>query len=507
VARALLLSLGVLALALPSGKAGGEPVEIGERTQLFVDDFAIASHENLTRVVRQPDRHPANPVLTGTEPWEKWLVEVDGRPALYDEETGEFRLWYLAPLSDKAAPTGTRYKVCYATSKDGVRWNRPNLGQVEWAGSRDNNILPWGENWMRRANVIKDAHDPDPERRFKMTYVDVLDHKRSETIPHSTYSPKLPGRTAIMKAYSRDGIHWRRNGDGKPWFRDSHNSNLLGWDPRISRYVIFPRFQTPPARPGERRRAGVGRAESPDFVEWSDPQPAILPGPGDRGKDFKGLAAFPYQGMYLGLLWVFDDDNTAEAELASSRDGIAWQRVAPGRFLFPRGAPGTWDCEWILPNAPVVWNDRIWIYYTGSNVPYGKFLHKEETDWVEEGVRMQRAIGLATLPLDRFVALQASAAEGELITKPLRASGRRLVLNCATRASGSIRVEIQDASGKPVRGFALADSVPVTGDDLRRVVGWKGGSDLGTLAGRPLRVRIVARDADLYALRFAPATP
>src|SRR5207248_600929 len=82
--------------------------------------------------------------------------------------------------------------------------------------SRENNILRWGENWMRRANVIKDTRDPDPERNYKMTYVDVIG-----------------GRTAITKAYSRDGIHWRLNGDGKPWFRENHNSNLLGWDPRI----------------------------------------------------------------------------------------------------------------------------------------------------------------------------------------------------------------------------------------------------------------------------------
>ena len=104
---------------------------------------------------------------------------------------------------------------------------------MEWEGSRHNNILPWGENWMRRPNVMIDPADPDPGRRYKMTFVDVIG-----------------GRTAITKGYSNDGIHWKLNGDGKPWFREHHNLNLLGWDPRISQYVLFPRM---PGRPNAGR--------------------------------------------------------------------------------------------------------------------------------------------------------------------------------------------------------------------------------------------------------------
>jgi hypothetical protein len=504
-AAAAVVALGSLVFAGPGPAPAGDPLEIRDGRQLFIDDFIVASSDGLTRVLHRPERHPANPVITGAEPWERWMVEVDGRPVLYDEESQELKMWYVAPLLDKAAPTGTRYKTCYATSKDGVHWTKPALGLTEWQGSRSNNILPWGDNWMRRPNVIKDVDDPDPERRFKMTYVDVVDAKPGETIAGSTYNANWPGRTALMKGYSRDGVHWRRNGDGKPWFRDAHNSNLLGWDPRVRRYVLFPRFPVPPKDGGGRARTGVGRSVSADFVEWSEPEPAILPGPDDAGKDFKGLAAFHYAEMYLGLLWVFDDDNTAEAELAASRDGVEWRRVAPGKFLFPKGSSTAWDCEWILPNAPVVWKDRIWIYYTGSNVPYGKFLHKEESDWVENGRRMQRAIGLATLPLDRFVSLHAASLGGELVTKPVKLSGARLALNCSTGAAGSLRVEIQDAAGRAVPGFALDDAVPITGDAPDRVVTWKKGADLGPLAGRAVRLRIAARDADLSSLRFSRA--
>jgi hypothetical protein len=76
---------------------------------------------------------------------------------------------FQADLPDASAPTGTRYKVCLALSQGGLQWRRPNLGLVEWEGSRSNNILPWGENWMRRPNVILDPRDPDPNRRYKMS--------------------------------------------------------------------------------------------------------------------------------------------------------------------------------------------------------------------------------------------------------------------------------------------------------------------------------------------------
>ena len=144
------------------------------KTHLFVDDYLIDSLEYVKRVWHRPERHPDNTILTGTEPWDRWFIEVDRRPALYDEETREFKMWDLASLSDEAISGGHRYKVCYAVSEDGTRWDRPTLGFVEWDGSRQNNILPSGETWMRRCNVIKDPIDSDPDRRFKMTYVDVI---------------------------------------------------------------------------------------------------------------------------------------------------------------------------------------------------------------------------------------------------------------------------------------------------------------------------------------------
>jgi hypothetical protein len=89
-----------------------------------------------------------------------------------------------------------------------------------------------------------------------------------------------------------------------------------------------------------------------------------------------------------------------------------------------------------------------------------------------------------------------------VVTQPLVFRGRRLSLNFSTSAAGGIRVEIQDAGGQPLPGFALDDCPEVFGDTLERTVGWQGGSDVSALAGKPVRLRFALRDADLFAFQF-----
>ena len=91
---------------------------------------------------------------------------------------------------------------------------------------------------------------------------------------------------------------------------------------------------------------------------------------------------------------------------------------------------------------------------------------------------------------------------GEFITKPLLFEGSRLVLNFSTSAAGSDSIEIQDISGQPIRGFSLSDCTELIGDEIERVVSWKKGRDVSQLAGQPIRLRFVMKDADLYALHF-----
>ena len=106
--------------------------------------------------------------------------------------------------------------------------------------------------------------------------------------------------------------------------------------------------------------------------------------------------------------------------------------------------------------------------------------------------------------MDGFVSVCAPYAGGEFTTRPLLFDGKQLVLNYSTSAAGSVQVEITDAQGKPVPGFELADSAELYGDEIEAAVSWKDGSDVSRLAGRPIRLRFVLKDADLYSVTFRP---
>jgi hypothetical protein len=129
---------------------------------------------------------------------------------------------------------------------------------------------------------------------------------------------------------------------------------------------------------------------------------------------------------------------------------------------------------------------------------------KEISLFATEGYRTGTSLNVRrySLRLDGFVSMQASLRGGEFVTKPIVFKGSNLLLNFSTSAAGSIRIEIQDSSGQPIGGYTLAESPELFGDSVERSARWNGGSDVSRLAGRPVRLRFVMKDADLYSLRF-----
>jgi hypothetical protein len=107
-----------------------------------------------------------------------------------------------------------------------------------------------------------------------------------------------------------------------------------------------------------------------------------------------------------------------------------------------------------------------------------------------------------TLRLDGFSSVNAPYTGGEMVSRPLIFSGAHLEINYSTSAAGGIRVEIQNPDGVPIDGYTLDECPEIIGDEISRVVYWAGGSDLGELAGRPICLRFVMKDADLFSLRF-----
>src|SRR5207245_9812815 len=105
---------------------------------------------------------------------------------------------------------------------------------------------------------------------------------------------------------------------------------------------------------------------------------------------------------------------------------------------------------------------------------------------------------------DGFVSAPADFQGGEFTTRPLIFQGSNLVLNFATSAAGSIKLEVQDGRGNPLPGLSLADAQPLFGDRIEAIVKLesKPRDQRHSLSGLPVRLRFVMKDADLYSIQF-----
>ena len=178
----------------------------------------------------------------------------------------------------------------------------------------------------------------------------------------------------------------------------------------------------------------------------------------------------------------------------SSRDGYSFY-LWPESFIRPGLRPlDNWTYGDNFQNWGIVTTPSAF-----AGAPGELSFYVREGYW-RDGVSTLRRY---TLRVDGFASVQAPLSGGEVVTKPLIFAGRELVLNFSASAAGSIRVEVlRDQMNTPVEGFSLEDCVDLLGDDLERVVRWKDGRELGGLAGTPLRLRFVLKDADLYSFRF-----
>lgn len=183
-----------------------------------------------------------------------------------------------------------------------------------------------------------------------------------------------------------------------------------------------------------------------------------------------------------------------DVQLVLSRDGVNWHRTPTRRPFIRLGPEGTFWSKTIWPDGNAIRvGDELWFYFAGLDVH-----HKEQSQKESHGAR-----GRAVLRLDGFISADAAYTGGELATKPLVFAGDLLRLNVDTSAGGTVRVEVQDAEGRAVGGFAATEADEINGNYIRKDVTWNGSSDVSSLAGKVVRLRFVMRDAKLYAFQFA----
>jgi hypothetical protein len=282
-----------------------EPLRLEKhRRYLFFDDTLIDTDktERLTRMVNRPVKHAQNPVLRREHPWEGFRVQVYGT-VIHDPAERLFKAWYMnIPATAETIITvqgqrrpGHATLLSYATSPDGIAWQKPTLNLVDFEGSTANNMVAPDMYNPEGFSVLHEPDDPDPARRYKAFY---WDHGFGPLVEHEGVMIYGSGpKDGIHVAFSPDGIHWKPHAKNPVLSVYSDTGQVVLYDPAIQRYVAFGRF-------GFGRK--VARTESKDFVTWTEPELVLEPDERDGPKtQFYGISVNLYEGVYIGVLWMF----------------------------------------------------------------------------------------------------------------------------------------------------------------------------------------------------------
>lgn len=471
-----------------------QPLNIESRLELFVDDFLVDRlSDGATRKLHAPQ--PKEVALVHDRPWEG---NTCGYFTVF-RDYNCFRMYYRgsgATYLPDGYLTGGQV-TCVAESTDGIHWERPELDLFEVGGHRRNNVVLTSDAGGKAVHNLSPYLDPRRE------------------VPDAERYKALGGGKADLLAFSSpDGIHWNQIGDSAVITDGAFDSqNLAFWDTTREEYRAYFR--------DFRGGRDIKTCTSPDFREWTEPE-WLTYTPGRVSELYTNqvqpyyraphiLLGFPTR--YVQRPWLPATDFLPNVGYRRMRSRVSYREgtaVTDGMFMSSRDRQHfhIWEESFLRPG---LWSRDGWFY--GDNYQSLGLIEtpsdrderiNELSFFVSEGSHQPTHARLRrhTVRIDGFVSVSAPLRGGELVTKPLLFSGRKLLINYATGAAGAIRVGIQDEQGAAIEGFTLDDAAEMFGDTLEQPVLWKHGADVGSLQGRPVRLRFVLADADLYSLRF-----
>ena len=463
---------------------GSTALNVGSDRQLFVDDYLIESMSGAELRLHSPAS--SGSVLSLDMPWEG--VTCDYHTVFQDD--GVYRMYYrgsshegytidaLLEPGEESVPVHHE-NVCYAESRDGITWTRPSLGLIEFEGSKVNNIV-----WL----------DEDGDTTDLVPFLD----GNPEAAEDEKYKGIVWKGSRVFAVASDDAVTWRFMRD-EPILteRPFDSQNVPFWDPWKGEYAIFTRGKIGTGGSFGGGYRWIRRATSPDFLSWS---PLELIDTGDTPHEHLYTnGTTPYSrapGVYLAFPRRFSPQRkpredspwpgAADSVFMSSRDGSNWDRRFMESILRPGIGPRHWTSRNnLLSNGIVETGEKEISMYVLRHRDFPS-VHFERVTWRKDG----------------FVSASAGYGGGEVTTRPLEFDGGELEINYSTSAVGSIRIEMQDENGDTLAGFGLGDYPEMFGDEIDGVARWEGGSDVSSLAGRPVRLRFQLKDADVYAFRF-----
>lgn len=481
--KALLVTLVLIA----AGAARAGLFDETKATTFFAfDDVSIPHTQNLRLEMRQPERHPANPVVKRGAPGTPDAHGVQFYGSVI-KDGGRYRMWYVAFDDDaKSKAPSARWRAAYAESADGLHWVKPTLGLVDYRGGVENNLVDVGGEWgFVNLKVIKDDADPDPARRYKMT-----------THVYFRHNTRLG---TLLPFVSADGLRWKPVKDVKPLRGELRKEDLLlpgvHFEPCGGLYQWDGQFIAcgQNAMPGTHLYQGrVTRLyRSADFVKWS-PASHIAFVRGQQhdylgaGRSREGeqcheaisvwnrgnVLAGVYGRWHGAAEWK---DVTVDLGLVVSNDGLNFREPRHEWTFIERGKDGAWDQGGLLQGQGFEnIGEKTFIYYGawdprstgGPEVPRG-------------------GVGIVTLPRDRFADLVVdTSGEGpgdyqmpritaELVTASFAMKRPRIYINASgLGAEARLRVELLDHAERPVPGCAGKDAFVLTEGGFQMPVIW-----------------------------------
>lgn len=306
-----------------------QPVTLENQRELFVDSY-------LTDKFSNADIKLATPVSGGVaiklnEPWEGHFA---GAYVSVIHDGDLYRMYYRGMGSGNGANGEV---TCYAESKDGINWQKPNLSLFEIKGIRNNNVVNKG-NLQQSSHNFSVMIDNRPGVPAAYKY---------KAVGGVASSPKRSAR-GLYRFVSADGIHWSRfKDDTTALFKDGYgmdSQNVLEWLPAEKQYAIYLRMWTGD-KPGDtsllKGLRTIARSVSKDFIHWSEPVPMNF---GNTPmENLYTNATHPYfraPQLLISMPFRFSPDSRVLTDEEMTANGIEksmWKGVSDAVLLTSRG--------------------------------------------------------------------------------------------------------------------------------------------------------------------------
>lgn len=461
--------------------------------QLFIDDFLIES-TTLTRRFGKPVMHPASPVL---QPETDEEMDNGNCPMAapfndgvwYDPHDELYKMWYMP---------GWFHSVALATSKDGIRWERPVFDVVPGT----NLVWPCKPGYDRDGCVVWLDHEAEnPRERFKM-----LQFYRYPGFDWSGWLHASP-----------DGIHWSEPVKTNPFGDNTsifYNPFRRKWCYSIRR-VRKDGYRIRAYREANDLLCDATWDEKTEESFWQRTDRIDLPDPSrpDHRVALYDVNAVAYESLMIGIFGIFrgpENNICAEEgvpklidlELGFSRDGFHYSRPNRTPFLASTRQAGDWNRAYLHAAGGIclVVGDELRFYFTGFSGESPKLGPNDAGSPGHSRLLMYAgaSTGFATLRRDGFASMEAGPEAGYLQTRPLSFQGNRLFVNVDV-PDGELRVAALDADAVPIAGFSAEDCLPVNVNSTRVEVAWRSGKGLSVLAGQPLCLRFELTNGQLFS--------